>query len=131
MRCDYHMHTRLTDAQGEPRDYAASAVAASVAEIAFTDHMPFVKPFSDWHMKIEELPRYVGWIEDARRELPQVNILLGLELDYLPGLEPELRRLQQRYDWDFFLGSVHYIGDWNFDAPDAIHRWRQCDVDAA
>jgi histidinol-phosphatase (PHP family) len=125
------MHTRLTDALGVPREYAARAAAAGVAEIAFTDHMPFVKRFSDWHMPMEELPRYVGWIEEARREFPQVNILLGLELDYLPGIEPELRGLQKRHDWDFFLGSVHYIGDWNFDSPGAVAEWAKCDVDAA
>ena len=39
-------------------------------------------------------------------------------------------RNQKRCDWDFFLGSVHHIGDWNFDAPEAIHQWRVCDVDA-
>ncbi|MBI5395673.1 MAG: histidinol-phosphatase HisJ family protein [Verrucomicrobia bacterium] len=131
MLCDYHMHTRLTDAQGEPRDYAARAVAAGVAEIAFTDHMPFVKRFSDWHMPMAELPRYVGWIEEARREFPQVKILLGMELDYLPGIEGELRDLQARYEWDFFLGSVHHIDGWNFDGPNGAREWAARDVDAA
>jgi histidinol-phosphatase (PHP family) len=130
MLCDYHMHTRLTDAQGEPRDYAARAVAAGVSEIAFTDHMPFVKRFSDWHMPMEELPRYVGWIEQARTEFPQLKILLGLELDYLPGIEPELRELQRRCDWDFFLGSVHHIDGWNFDGPNGAREWAARDVDA-
>ena len=125
------MHTRLTDAQGDPREYAAQAVASGIQEIAFTDHMPFVKRFSDWHMRMEDLPQYVAWIEEARREFPQLKILLGLELDYLPGIEAELRALQKRYAWDFFLGSVHYIGEWNLDAPDAIPKWRMCNVDAA
>lgn len=131
MLCDYHTHTRLTDGQAEPRDYAAAAVAAGVAEIACTDHMPFATQRTNWHMRMENLPLYVGWVEAARREFPQLRILLGLELDYLPGIEPELRELQRRQEWDFFLGSVHYIGDWNHDAPDAIARWRDCDVDAA
>lgn len=129
--CDYHTHTRLTDGQAEPRDYAAAAVDAGVAEIACTDHMPFARKRTDWHMRMEDLPLYVGWVEAARKEFPQLRILLGLELDYLPGLEHELRELQRRCAWDFFLGSVHYIGDWNHDAPDAITRWRDCDVDLA
>ena len=130
MLCDYHTHTRLTDGQGEPREYAAAAVAAGLTEIACTDHMPFAHRSSTWHMRMENLPLYVGWVESARREFPQLRILLGLELDYLPGIEQELRELQKRYDWDFFLGSVHFIGDWNHDAPEAITRWRTCDVDA-
>ena len=93
--------------------------------------MPFAQKRTNWHMRMEDLPLYVKWIETARQEFPQLRILLGLELDYLPGLEPELQALQRRYEWDFFLGSVHYIGDWNHDAPDAIVRWRECDVDAA
>jgi len=129
MRCDYHMHTRLTDAIEEPRDYAAAALAAGVAEIACTDHMPLVRPYAHGYMRPEDLPTYVGWVEAARREFPQLSILLGLELDYLPGIEPELRDLQRRYDWDFFLGGVHLIGEWNHDAPEAIARWRTTDVD--
>jgi histidinol-phosphatase (PHP family) len=130
MLCDYHMHTRLTDGLEEPRDYARAAIAAGVAEIACTDHMPLVRPFANGYMKPQDLPTYVGWVETARREFPQLSIRLGLELDYLPGIEPELRDLQQRYNWDFFLGGVHLIGEWNHDAPEAIPRWRTCDVDA-
>ena len=130
MLCDYHMHTRLTDATEEPRDYARAAVAAGLEEIACTDHMPLVRPFANGYMRPEDLPLYVRWVETARQEFPQLNILLGLELDYLPGIEPELRDLQRRFDWDFFLGGVHLIGEWNHDAPEAIARWRTCDVDA-
>jgi histidinol-phosphatase (PHP family) len=130
MLCDYHMHTRLTDGLEEPRDYARAAIAAGVAEIACTDHMPLVRPFANGYMKPQDLPTYVGCVETARREFPQLSIRLGLELDYLPGIEPELRDLQQRYNWDFFLGGVHLIGEWNHDAPEAIPRWRTCDVDA-
>ncbi len=130
MLCDYHMHTRLTDGMGEPRDYAQAAVAAGIPEIACTDHMPLVRPFAHGYMRPQDLPVYVGWVEAARREFPQLSILLGLELDYLPGIEPELRELQGRYDWDFFLGGIHFIGEWNHDAPEAVKRWRTCDVDA-
>ena len=129
--CDYHTHTRLTDGQGEPCDYARAAVASGVAEIACTDHMPFASRHTRWHMRMDDLPLYAGWVEAARKEFPQLRILLGLELDYLPGIETELRELQRRQEWDFFLGSVHYIGDWNHDAPEAVARWRDCDVDAA
>jgi len=27
------------------------------------------------------------------------------------------------YDWDYVIGSVHYIGDWGFDNPDCIQIW--------
>ena len=44
---------------------------------------------------------------------------LGLEADYAEGFEDELRGWLDRADWDFVLGSVHWVaGDW-IDAPDS------------
>lgn len=130
MLYDYHTHTRFSDGRGEPGDYARAALAAGFAEIACTDHAPFPEVRSNWHMKLEDLPAYVESVEQAKREATGVKMLLGLELDYIPELQAHYRAICKRYDWDFLLGSVHYIGDWNIDNPDFIEQWRTCDVDA-
>jgi histidinol-phosphatase (PHP family) len=74
---------------------------------------------------------YVGVIEDAKSAgLP---VLLGLEMDWLPGRGDELRRFLAPCDWDIVLGSVHWIGSWGFDSTQSeVDRaqWEQRDIDA-
>jgi histidinol-phosphatase (PHP family) len=73
---------------------------------------------------------YVRLIEQAKSaELP---VLLGLELDWLPGRGDDLRAVLAPYDWDIVLGSVHWIGAWGFDSlhePLALAEWERRDVD--
>ena len=115
MLIDYHMHTRLTDGAGEPADYAAVAIECGLDEIGCADHAPLGDRDTDWHMKLADLDTYVGWVRDAQTKFPQLPIKLGLEVDFIPGREDWVRDLAAMYPWDFFLGSVHFIGDWSVD----------------
>jgi histidinol-phosphatase (PHP family) len=131
MWMDYHMHTRLTDGAGEPVEYAAVAVSRGLAEIGCSEHAPLADRDTDWTLKRSDLPTYVGWVEEARRQFPQLTIKLGLEVDYAPGCEDWVRELAGMYPWDFFLGSVHFIGEWPVDLSakywenhDVEERWR-------
>jgi len=132
MRIDYHMHTRLTDGTGEPRDYARVAIERGLDEIGFSDHAPLQNRETDWTMKKPDLATYVGWVREAQREFPQLNIKLGLEVDYLPGCESWVRELAAMHSWDYLLGSVHYIGEFpvdrsadDWDGQDVEARWRE------
>ena len=55
-------------------------------------------------------------------------IKLGLEVDFIPGCEDWVRELAAMYPWDFFLGSVHYLGDFPVDR--SAKDWESEDVDA-
>lgn len=126
---DYHMHTPLCrHAVGEPVEYARRARAVGLREIGFTDHSPMARDdFDNWRMFNHQLGDYVSAVERARREVPEVNILIGLEVDYLPGHEDWIRDLARRHPWDYFIGSVHYVSDWAIDDPRTLSRWRQHD----
>jgi histidinol-phosphatase (PHP family) len=119
MLADYHMHTPLCrHAVGEPSEYAAHAVALGLPEIGFSDHSPMAARFDDWRMLREELPLYFEMIERARADYPSLPIRLGLEVDYLPGQEAWIEELAAMADWDYLIGSVHYITpDWDVDNP--------------
>lgn len=126
---DYHMHTPLCHhAVGEPVEYARRAREIGLREIGFTEHSPMPRDdFDDWRMLSHKVPEYIEAVNRARREVPEVNILIGLEVDYLPGHEDWIRKLATRHPWDFFIGSVHYISDWAIDDPKTLPRWRQHD----
>jgi len=126
MLIDYHMHTRLTDGVDEPVDYARVAVERGLDEIGFSDHAPRNDMQTDWNMKLADLDEYVDMVQKAQRQFPQINIKLGLEVDFIPGCEAWVRELAGMYRWDYLLGSVHWIGGWPVDL--SAKNWAGCDV---
>jgi histidinol-phosphatase (PHP family) len=80
--------------------------------------------FDDWRMAPDQLPQYVEMIEEARREFPGYPILLGLECDFIPGYEGHIRKLAESAEWDYLIGSVHYITPrWAVDSPIHLKSW--------
>ena len=132
MLIDYHMHTELTDGTGRPVEYAQVAVERKLDEIGCSDHAPLGDRDTDWTMKLKDLDTYIGWVRAAQREIPSLNIKLGLEVDFIPGREDWIRELAARHPWDYFLGSVHFIGEFPVDRSaddwqneNVVDRWHQ------
>ena len=121
---DYHIHTPLClHASGWPIEYAARAVDLGLDEVGFSDHNPMPEYFDNWRMLREDLPRYIEEVEKARAAFPQLKIRIGLECDYLAGREAWIEELAGMAQWDFLIGSVHYIsGGWAVDDPQHIKR---------
>lgn len=126
---DYHVHTSFSDGAGLPTDYTRQALTLGLEELAITDHQPLLSRTTDWHLHITRLPEYVLAVDQARREFPQLRVLLGIELEYWPGIEPEIRQRQAQQPWDFCLGSVHFIGDFGVDNPQFLEEWSRRDPD--
>ncbi len=127
------MHTPLCrHASGGPEEYVAAAIAAGLDEIGISDHSPMPMEFDDWRMKDAEFPAYLEWVETARRcGGSQLPVRLGLEVDWLSGGEAWIETLAARAPWDYFIGSIHYIGEWNFDNPSLKGRFSDYGTAAA
>jgi len=55
---------------------------------------------------------------------------VAMEVDYLPGMESWIEGLQKRADWDYFIGSVHYLDEtWDIDNPNKMEFWKAADPD--
>jgi histidinol-phosphatase (PHP family) len=100
-----------------------------MTEIGFSDHNPMPRDdFDDWRMRADQLDEYVGKVEQARREHPNLVIKLALEVDYLPGYEDWIRELAGRHPWDYLIGAVHYVSEsWALDSPFQISQWKNRD----
>jgi histidinol-phosphatase (PHP family) len=132
MPANYHTHTPLCrHAEGEPEAYIDAALAAGLSEYGISDHAPQVpEPFDDWRMPAAELPEYLRWIGRATAHAAgRIPVRHGLECDWLPGCETWIADLASRHEWDYLIGSVHYLGDWDFDNPKWLGRWAASDVD--
>lgn len=128
------MHTpRCNHATGSVCDYAAAAVQAGLKEIGISDHSPMPGGFDKaWRMQRSELAGYLEEIEEARGIFSgRLEIRTGLEADFYPGCEAYLEEMLGAHDWDYVIGSVHYIGEWAFDNPDCMETWSSRSIDDA
>jgi histidinol-phosphatase (PHP family) len=55
---------------------------------------------------------------------------LSTEADFIPGHEAELESILRRYDWDYVIGSVHFIDGWGFDDKRYLDGYAKWDIDA-
>ena len=111
-----HCHTPLCKhAIGEPDEYAAVALARGFKGITFTCHCPLPGGFSA-HVRMapEQFDDYVAMIAATRKAFAgRLDVRLGLESDFYPGVEPWLEKLHARAPLSHVLGSIHYqVGDY-------------------
>jgi histidinol-phosphatase (PHP family) len=107
---DTHMHTPLCGhAVGEPAEYAAEAERKGLRGIVFTCHNPNPDGWSPRvRMGMDEFVRYLDIVGEARREWAgRVDVRLGIESDFAPGLEPWLETFHAENEFHYVLGSVH------------------------
>ncbi len=136
--CDTHTHTaRCGHAGGQDEEFIEQAIARGLSAIAVTDHGPFYWLPEAEHdptlaMAPAELPRYVEAVLALKERFRgRIEVLLGLEADYVAGQEEALAALLARYPFDVVLGSVHWLDGWWVDAPSSLPRYRrgQAEVD--
>ena len=131
MSADYHLHTPLCHhAEGSPAEYARAALERGIGEIGFSDHNPMKEQFDDWRMAIGDLPRYLEIVQEAREQYPALAIRQGLECDFIAGREAWIEELAGMAEWDYLIGSVHYIAPgWDVDNPKWIGRFKERPVE--
>jgi histidinol-phosphatase (PHP family) len=112
IQCDYHMHTPLCKhAAGPMEAYIERGIELGLREIGFADHNPLPGGRSaNVRMAEAELDYYVNEVLRLREEyFGKIEVKLGLEMDYLEGLEPYLAEQIEKYPWDYVIGSVHFL----------------------
>ncbi|MED0990518.1 histidinol phosphate phosphatase domain-containing protein [Bacillus nitratireducens] len=71
-------------------------------------------------VRVTSLYDFTKAIEEAKERWSKrgVTLKLGIEADYFIGGEQELKELLALGDFDYVIGSVHFIEGWGFDNPD-------------
>ena len=127
MRIDLHNHTtRCNHAEGTIDAYLERAIDLGIDIYGFSEHAPM--DFDEkYRLAFEEMEAYRADVLDAKeRYADQIEILLGYEVDWLPGHMDE-RILKA--DVDYLIGSVHFIDKWGFDNPEFLNGWKEKDID--
>jgi histidinol-phosphatase (PHP family) len=113
-RFDYHVHeSHSRDARDSIIPlYIEVAEAKGIEEICFTTHLITTGPDVGLSIRDHEIEGYINEIHELN-ETTEVLLKPGLEIDYIPGDQSRIEGILDEYNWDFILGSVHLVGDWD------------------
>ena len=134
MLTDYHLHLRPDEdgttferyftAENVDR-YLAAAAEAGIEELGVSEHVyRFRQALDVW--------RHPLWVENAVDDVDAycefvrgTPLRLGIECDYVPGAEERIASLLEARDFDYVVGSVHFI-DTSLHCRHArgVHEWR-------
>jgi histidinol-phosphatase (PHP family) len=142
MLTDYHLHLRPDEAGTPPERYFTAenvaryreaADAAGIEELGVSEHVyRFAQALEIWG--------HPFWEEQARDDLDAycefargAGLRVGIECDFVPGAEERTAALLEARDFDYVLGSVHFVGEeavdhegWDiWGGGDADEIWRR------
>lgn len=120
---DYHMHTVMSDGMHSYEAMILAAIAKGLDEIGFSEHV-CLKPV-EWALRLRDIPVMSSQIAALREKYhDQIKVRFGIEMDYFPDKEEELKKIIEEIPLDYVIGSVHFIGDWNFDFDQSLYgKW--------
>lgn len=120
MLTDYHLHLRPDEAEtaferyfttANVERYREAATAAGIEELGVSEHVyRFRQALDLWSHPL--------WLENANDDLDaycefvrSTDLRLGVECDFVPGAEERTEELLAARDFDYVVGSVHFVGE--------------------
>jgi histidinol-phosphatase (PHP family) len=126
---DYHVHLRpdeemdgsverfFTKANAER--YREAAGERGIEELGVAEHIyRFRQALEIWEhpfwrtYAVDDLDDYCGFVRE------ETDLKLGVEADFIPGREDRTANLLDARDWDYVVGSIHFVGDESLDTEE-------------
>ncbi len=121
MLTDYHVHLRSDDRDASAAEhftranaerYREAASERGIAELGVSEHVyRFAQALEVWQHPFwrtyahDDLDEYCAFVRE------QTDLRLGIEADFVAGREDRMANLLQPRDFDYVIGSVHFLGD--------------------
>ena len=121
MLTDYHLHIRPDDPAAAPDEwftagnaarYREAAGEAGIGELGVSEHIyRFDESLEIWDNPLwrefasDDVDEYCAFVRD------QTDLRLGIEADFVPGREDRVASFLEARDWDYVVGSIHFLGD--------------------
>lgn len=126
-RCNLHTHTCFSDGSDLPENYCEEAIRQGFDTLGFSDHGPvsFENTFAIRNGKLGEYVNSILHLKEkySSRKL-SLTVLLGLEIDYIPGISKPFDNYRKEFPFNYLIGSVHLVKNqdsgklWFIDGPD-------------
>jgi histidinol-phosphatase (PHP family) len=92
--------------------YRETAAERGIEELGVAEHVyRFVQSLDVWghpwfrHWARDDIDEYCSFVRE------ETDLRLGIEADFVPGREDRLANLLDGRDWDYVVGSVHFLRD--------------------
>ena len=139
MLTDLHVHLRPDDLDATAAEHFTPANAERYLEVAHERGVEYLGVSEHVHRFRQALSiwDHPFWVENARDDLDdycafvreETELRLGIEADFVPAREDRIANLLEGREWDYVIGSVHFLraeaidmrGDWDI--------WRSGDPD--
>ena len=128
MLTDYHVHLRPDDTDASPARYFTRANAEryrevaserGIGELGVAEHVyRFRQSLEVWDhpfwrtYAVDDLDGYCAFVRE------ETDLRLGIEADYVFGREDRMANLLEGRDWDYVVGSVHFVSDVSYDTEE-------------
>jgi histidinol-phosphatase (PHP family) len=125
---DYHVHLRPDDPDATPgafftrsnaERYREAASERGIAELGVAEHVyRFRQALDVWdhpfwlQWAVDDLDDYCAFVRE------ETDLRLGIEADFIPGREDRMANLLEARDWDYVVGSIHFVGDASLDTEE-------------
>jgi histidinol-phosphatase (PHP family) len=137
MLTDLHVHLRPDDLEAtaakhftavNAERYLDVASERGIGRLGVSEHVHrFEQALTVW--------RHPFWQENATDDLDaycefvrsETPLALGIEADFVPGAEDRMANLLERRDWDYVIGSVHFLRDAAIDMRGEWDVWTHAD----
>lgn len=107
MLSNYHTHSHYCDGKVPMRQMVEAAVEKGIRILGFSGHSPL--PYEN-SFSIRDYAGYCHEVRSLREEFAdRIELHLGLEIDYVPGLCEDFRPLVEQGGLEYTIGSVHLI----------------------
>lgn len=129
MAADLHIHTCYSHGLNTPWEMYLAANNRKLDAMGFSEHSPRPDGYDYTREYRDNLARnFHSYISDVRKlqqraqEDGGCRVLLGLEMDWLTGELDFIASACKAEDYDYLIGSVHFLDHWGFD--DGSEPWR-------
>ncbi len=127
-KTNFHSHCVFCDGRAPMEVFVQHAIAKGLDAYGVSSHAPV--PFvTRWAMDQEDLQDYLQeYARLKKRYEDQIDLYIGLELDYLPDDKDAVFNKHKDVALDYRIGSVHYIKPfsdgrfWNVDCETGIYK---------
>ena len=133
IRVDLHTHTNHSHARDSVRQMFEAGQARGLVVQGFSEHSPRPEGYDYPEEYRDHLAAtfddYLSEVRELKEEQKHhgVEILLGLEVDWLEKEIPYLRRMIAAHDYDYLIAGIHFLDRWGFDSSAA--DWERLSVE--
>ena len=134
MLTDYHNHLeRGTLTLEYLKQFTNAAEKQGIANFGISEHAYHFYQTADilrnsWvdERRFYDMDDYVQLFKEAWRN--HLDVKMSIEMDYTPGKHKEMGTFIKSYDFDYVIGSIHWIGDFGIDLAEYKHEWEKRDI---